>query len=40
MRRMSSHQDVEVKMGSRLETINWGMPCRRTMLVKKADATD
>jgi hypothetical protein len=40
MSRMSSHQNVEVKIGSRSDTMDCGMPWRRTMSVKKACATD
>jgi hypothetical protein len=36
MSRMSSHQNVEVKMGSWSDTMDCGTPCRRTISAKKA----
>ncbi|KAG8088707.1 hypothetical protein GUJ93_ZPchr0010g7698 [Zizania palustris] len=38
--RISSFQKVEVNTGSRSDTMDCGIPCRRTMSVKKACATD
>ena len=40
MSRISSHQNAEVKMGSRLEISDWGTLWSRTMSVKNAYATD
>ena len=40
IRRMSSCQNVEVKTGSRSDTMDWGTPCRRTMSAKNAWVTD
>ncbi|KAF0904666.1 hypothetical protein E2562_036035 [Oryza meyeriana var. granulata] len=37
---ISSRQNVEVKTGSRSDTIDCGTPWRRTMSAKKACATD
>lgn len=40
VKRISSLQKVDVKMGSWSETIDWGTPWRRTMSEKNAWATD
>jgi hypothetical protein len=40
MRCISSRQNMEVNMGSRFETMDCGMPWRRTMSVKNAYAID
>ncbi|KAF0906562.1 hypothetical protein E2562_012016 [Oryza meyeriana var. granulata] len=40
IRRMSSRQNVDVKIGSLSDTMDWGMPWSRTISVKKACATD
>jgi hypothetical protein len=34
--RINSRQNSEVNTGSRLETMDYGMPCRRTMSMKNA----
>jgi len=40
IKRMSSCQNADVKTGLRSETSDYGTPCKRTMSVKKACATD
>ena len=40
IRRMSLRQNLDVKTGSRSDTIDCGTPCRRTMSAKNASATD
>jgi hypothetical protein len=40
MRRINSFQNVEVNTGSRSDTMDCGIPCRRTISAKKAWATD
>jgi len=40
MSRISSRQNAEVKMGSRLEISDWGTPWSQTMSLKNACASD
>lgn len=40
VRRVSSFQKMEVKTESLSETMDYGTPCRRTISVKKARATN